>query len=301
MDLSALADFNLVASHGGFGRASRASGRPKATLSRHVSALEEQMNVRLIERGGRELRLTPEGAILHARTVDPFDEITQAAAELKAGIGRPRGVLRVSVPLLFAHTSVGRLGTAFRAAYPEIRLDVIAEDRFVDLVSEGYDVVVRFNPPVDDTLVGRKFLSDHLVLVAPPHLPRPPGREAPVKLQAVVRTDHAEVPLWSVIDASGSVHTYIPQPVLCLSTTFMARDAVLAGAGAGLLPHSAVAPELAAGHLVAWGKATTPAIECWVLHASRRLVSPKVGAFVEFLCAYFDERAPVGDRTAGPG
>ena len=288
MDLSALADFNLVATHGGFGRASRASGRPKATLSRHVSALEEDLEVRLIERGGRELRLTPEGAILHARTVDSFDEITQAAAELKAGIGRPRGVLRISVPLLFADVSVGRLSAAFRAAYPEIRLDVIAEDRLVDLVSEGYDVVVRFNPRQDDTLVGRKFLSDHLVLVAPPHLPQPAYAEEPVKLEAVVRAGSAEVPLWTIIDVSGSVRTYRPQPVMCLSTTFMARDAVLAGAGAALLPRSAVANELASGRLVAWGTAQGPTIECWGLHASRRLVSPKVGAFVEFLCNYFD-------------
>ncbi|USX17880.1 LysR family transcriptional regulator [Oxalobacteraceae bacterium OTU3REALA1] len=288
MDLSALADFNLVATHGGFGRASRASGRPKATLSRHVSALEEHMEVRLIERGGRELRLTPEGAILHARTVAPFDEITQAAAELKAGIGRPRGVLRVSVPLLFADVSVGRLSAAFCAAYPEIRLDIIAEDRIVDLVSDGYDVVVRFNPRQDDTLVGRKFLSDRLVLVAPPHLPQPPHDEQPQKLRAVVRAGRAEVPLWTVIDASGGVRSYLPQPVMCLSTPLMARDAVLAGAGAALLPRSAVADELAAGRLVAWGTAQGPVIECWVLHASRRLVSPKVGAFVEFLCDYFD-------------
>ncbi|MES2352670.1 MAG: LysR substrate-binding domain-containing protein [Pseudomonadota bacterium] len=288
MDLSALADFNLVATHGGFGRASRASGRPKATLSRHVSALEEQMKVRLIERGGRELRLTPEGAILHARTVAPFDEITQAAAELKAGIGRPRGVLRISVPLLFADVSVGRLSAAFYAAYPEIRLDVIAEDRLVDLVSEGYDVVVRFNPRQDDTLVGRKFLSDRLVLVAPPHLPQPGYAEEPLKLGAVVRAGRAEVPLWTIIDASGRVRTYRPQPVMCLSTPLMARDAVLAGAGAALLPRSAVADDLASGRLIAWGTAQGPIIECWVLHASRRLVSPKVGAFVEFLCNYFD-------------
>ncbi|GJI87612.1 LysR family transcriptional regulator [Duganella hordei] len=288
MDLSALADFNLVATHGGFGRASRASGRPKATLSRHVSALEEQMEVRLIERGGRELRLTPEGAILHARTVAPFDEITQAAAELKAGIGRPRGVLRISVPLLFADVSVGRLSAAFYAAYPEIRLDVIAEDRLVDLVSEGYDVVVRFNPRQDDTLVGRKFLSDRLVLVAPPHLPQPGYTEQPLKLEAVVRAGRAEVPLWTIIDASGRVRTYRPQPVMCLSTPLMARDAVLAGAGAALLPRSAVADDLASGRLIAWGTAQGPIIECWVLHASRRLVSPKVGAFVEFLCNYFD-------------
>ncbi|NWA25557.1 LysR family transcriptional regulator [Pseudomonas gingeri] len=287
MNLSALAHFNLVATHGGFGRASRASGYPKATLSRQVRALEEYLETRLIERGGRELRLTPEGAILHARTVDPFGEIMQAAKELKAGIGQPRGVLRVSAPLLFAHVSVGRLSAAFHAAYPDVLLDVTAEDRVVDLIGDGYDVVVRFNPRPDETLVGRKFLSDQLVLVAPPHLCRPPPANTPSKLPAVVRVGRTDVAPWTIVDAEGCVRTYLPQPVLCLSTPLLVRDAVLAGAGAALVPRSAVAEELASGRLIEWGAAQAPAIEGWVLHASRRLVSPKVSAFVAFLCTHF--------------
>ena len=70
MDLEALADFNLVAAHGGFGRAGRISGRSKATLSRHVSELEHGLGVRLIERGSQSLRLTDEGRALHERTDD---------------------------------------------------------------------------------------------------------------------------------------------------------------------------------------------------------------------------------------
>ena len=68
MDLLALADFNLVARHGGFGRAARASGRPKATLSRRVSELESSLDVRLFERGTRTLKLTQEGRALYERT-----------------------------------------------------------------------------------------------------------------------------------------------------------------------------------------------------------------------------------------
>lgn len=289
MDLTALADFNLVAIHGGFARASRASGQPKATLSRHVRTLEEYLGVRLIERGGRELRLTPEGAILHARTVDPFGEIAQAAEELKSGIGQPRGELRVSAPLLFAHVSMGRLGAAFYAAYPEVRLDVIAEDRLVDLVGDRYDVVVRFNPSQDDTLVGRRFLSDHLVLVAPPELHRPCSEERPPELPAIVRMGRTDAFPWTVVDTAGCVHIYHPRPVLCFSTPLLVRDAVLAGAGAALVPRSAVASEIASGLLVEWGVAQVPVIEGWVLHASRRLVSPKVTAFVNFMCEHFAE------------
>src|ERR1700744_1496780 len=115
MDLLALADFNLVASHGGFGRASRASGAPKATLSRRIRELEESLGVRLIERGGRVLRLTEGGAILHARTETSLGEIGGALADTRAGLGRPSGRLRVSVPVLFAQNAMGRIAAAFAA------------------------------------------------------------------------------------------------------------------------------------------------------------------------------------------
>src|SRR5690242_20931244 len=81
MDLPALVVFNLVATHGGFGRASRASGKPKATLSRKVSELEASLGVRLIDRGSRTLRLTDEGRALHERTIGPLAEIGDRSEE----------------------------------------------------------------------------------------------------------------------------------------------------------------------------------------------------------------------------
>jgi len=291
VDIAALADFNLVAIHGGFGSASRASGVPKATLSRRVRALEDALGVRLVERGTRKLQLTPEGAILHSRTADPFGEITQVVDELKSGIGRPRGVLRVSTPLLFAHVAMGQLGAAFLRAHPEVRLEVTAEDRLVDLVGDGYDVVVRFNPRPDDALVGRCFLRDQLLLVAPPDLSPPPANAAGagggIELPAVVRTGRAVVGPWTVADKDGNVRTYLPKPLLRYSTPLLIRNAVLAGAGPALVPRTAVAPDLAAGRLVEWGVVQGAQPEGWVLHASRRLVSPKVTAFVDFLCDHF--------------
>lgn len=290
MDFAALADFNLVATHGGFGSASRASGQPKATLSRRVRALEDELGVRLIERGGRKLKLTPEGAVLHARTADPFGEITQVVEEVKSGTGRPRGVLRISASLLFAHLTMGHIGAAFLRAHPEVRLEVTAEDRLVDLVGDGYDIVIRFNPRPDDTLVGRCFLKDELVLVAPPNMDQPqgnspaPGAEG---LRAIMRTGSAAAATWTVTDQAGSVRTHHPTPVMRFSTPLLIRNAVLAGAGAALLPRTAVAEDLTAGRVVEWGVVAGQPLEGWVLHASRRLVSPKVSAFVDFLCAQY--------------
>ena len=146
MDLPALADFNLVATHGGFGRASRASGRPKATLSRKVSELEASLGVRLIDRGSRTLRLTEEGRALHERTLGPLAEIIEAEQAVASGSSIPRGKLRVSAPIVLAHVLLPKLAAGFVAAYPQVDLEIVAEDRKVDPVDDNYDLVIRIDP-----------------------------------------------------------------------------------------------------------------------------------------------------------
>lgn len=291
MDLLSLSDFNLVATHGGFGRASRASGQPKATLSRRVRDLEESLGVRLIERGSRTLRLTDEGIALHARTEAPFGEIADALRDIKEGLGRPSGRLRVSVPLMFAHMTLGPLASAFLAACPEVVLEVTTDDRFVDVVADAIDVVIRANPRPDSELVGRCFLRNRMVLIAPPGMAKPSfetdgATSAP--FAAVMRTGAREDEAWSVVEREGGpVLRMQPRAVMRLSSPLSIRDAVCAGAGAGLVPQSIAMEALADGRLVRWGLSTQPPVEAWVLHASRRLVSPKVTAFVNFVCDYY--------------
>lgn len=289
MDLTAVADFNLVAKHGGFGAASRATATSKATLSRRVRELEESLGVRLIERGARPLRLTEEGAVLHARTEEPSGAIADALQDIKAGLNRPSGRLRISAPLLFASMSLGPLAAAFLAAYPDVLLEVTTDDGFVDLRDGEVDVVIRANPRPDDDLVGRCFLRNPLVLVAPPSLKRPVDEHQ--AFPAVMRTGMVDGDTWSVVDArDGAPHKYRPQAVLRLSSPLSIRDAAVAGAGAALVPIAIVADDVAVGRLVQWGASTLPPVEVWVLHASRRLVSTKVSAFVDFICDYFDDQ-----------
>ena len=303
MDLLALTDFDLVATHGGFGRASRASGQPKATLSRHVRELEDSLGVRLIERGARTLRLTDEGVVLHARTGARIAEIAEALQDVKAGLGRPSGRLRVSVPLLFAQTSLGGLAAAFLAAFPEVLLEVATDDRFVDLVADDIDVVVRVNPRPDSELVGRCFLRNRQVLVAPPGLARPPreaGSDQTATFPAVMRTGALHDEPWRVIDEeSGQEQLFRPRPVLRLASPLSMRDAVLAGAGAALIPRTIAVDALASGQLVSWGLSTQPVTEIWVLHGSHRLVSPKVSALINFVCNYFDDKGQHDPLTRG--
>jgi len=279
MDLLALADFNLVARHGGFGRAARASGRPKATLSRRVMELEASLGLRLLERGARVLKLTDEGRALYERTGALLIEIDETAASLASGGVHPRGRLRISAPLLFSQTAMGRLAAGFALKYPEVRLEVSTEDRPVDMVEEGYDLVIRVNPDPDESLVGRIFLRDRLVVVAAHGLARPAdGVPAP----AVVRGAGGRL-------RDGSIPF---DPVLRLSSMVMVRDAVRAGVGAGCLPVSLVSHDLAAGRLAHWGDVDGPEVALWALYPSRRLLSSRVSAFLDYLKEAFPKGTP---------
>lgn len=279
MDLLALAHFDLVARHGGFGRAARASGRPKATLSRRVAELEASLGMRLFERGAHLLRLTEEGRALHEGTGVLLTEIDEVAATIAAGGAAPRGTLRVSAPLLFSQIAMGRLAAGFALACPQVRLEVTTDDRSVDMVEEGYDLVIRVNPDADANLIGRVFLRDRMLVVAPPAMARPADGGA------------AESQGWRIKAADGAV-TMAVAPQLRLSTLVMVRDAVLAGAGAACLPLSLVAADLAADRLRQWAELDAPEIALWALYPSRRLLSSRVSAFLEHLRQAFPTGAP---------
>ncbi|MDP8921180.1 MAG: LysR substrate-binding domain-containing protein [Pseudomonadota bacterium] len=286
MDLLALADFNLVARHGGFGKAARAAGRPKATLSRRVAELEATLDLRLFERGARALKLTEEGRALFERAGALLTELDETAAAIASGGARPRGRLRVSAPLLFSQTAMGKLAAGFALKYPEVRLEVTTEDRTVDMIEEGYDLVIRVNPAPDESLVGRVFLRDRLVVVASPNLARTAGELVP----AVVRST-ADRRAWDVKSPAGR-STIATEPVLALSSLIMVRDAVRAGVGAGRLPVSLVSHDLSNGTLVHWGDIDGPDIALWTLYPSRRLLSARVSAFLDYLKQAFPAGTP---------
>lgn len=284
MDLNALEDFQLVAAHGGFGRASRASGRSKATLSRRIADLEDALGVRLIERGSRSLELTEAGQLLMARTEGPMREVAEAVAAVRDGLETPRGRLRIAAPLLFSQVALGGLAAAFQAIYPEVQIEVAAEDRLANLVDEHFDVAIRINPSKDSNLVGRCFAKDRLVLASVPSMQLPKGHgDKPFRIPAVVMPTYREGEVWSVNDGQLTIE---PQPVLRLSSLLTVRDAAAAGAGAAMLPLSLIGDLLEKGALVSWGM-TSNEVELWVLHTSRRLQSPKVRAFVEFMCSQY--------------
>ena len=292
MDLLALADFDAVALHGGFGAASRATARPKATLSRHVRELEDALGVRLIERGARPFRLTEEGSTLHAEAHAMLGRIEDVAEGLVARAGAPQGALRVSAPVLFAHRGLGRLAARFAMNFPAVHLEVVVDDRFVDPLKEGFDVVIRANPAPSTELAGRCFLRDRLVVAAAPSLAEPiDGGTFP----AIV-LGGSQLSAWR-LSSEGRTKTMLPQEVVRLSSMALVYDAVREGAGAAMMPASLIRNDIAAGTLASWGEVDGRSIEVWALYPPQRHVAGKVSAFVNMLVDHFHDGSPANFDT----
>ncbi|MDR5801383.1 LysR family transcriptional regulator [Caballeronia sp. LZ001] len=280
MNLIALADFNAVAQYGGFAAAARKLDRPKATLSRRVAELERELGVRLIERGSGTLRLTEDGQALHQGTHGLLADIADLGESIASRAPVPRGKLRVSGPVVFTHAVLARVAARFALAYPEVELELVAEDRLVDPVQDAYDLVIRVNPAADVLLMGRQIATDRRVLVAAPSLFG--SDELPTSLPAITLSTANDTP-WQIRTANGTSRTIEARTVLRMSSLLLIREAVLDGAGAALLPGLLVAPDVAAGRLVALGEDAGPAVAIWALYSSRRLLSAKVRAFLDVL------------------
>ena len=287
MNLDDLSDFLLVATHEGFTQASRLSGRPKASLSRKVMNLEASLGVRLFERGSRTIRLTQEGSVLFERISGPMREISETANLLQDGRAHPQGLLRVNVPTLFAQMMMGRIAAEFTRSYPEVRLSITLEDRQVDLIKEGYDLVIRVNPEKSSDLVGRCFARDQILTVSTPELKNRYMRsiKKSMKPLPVIVRGSSSHETWKIDEASDKE---IPVSVVLQLPLFtMMRDAVLTGIGAARLPRLVVADDISSGRVVSWGVARDAPAELWGLHTSSRLPSAKVKAFMNFLESHF--------------
>jgi DNA-binding transcriptional LysR family regulator len=177
--------------------------------------------------------------------------------------------------------------------YPEVRLEVTTEDRIVDMIEEGYDLIIRVNPAPDESFIGRVFLRDRLVVVASPAFVRLKGN---VAVPSVIRGAGDQGPVWPITTPGGRFQIHVAT-VLSLSSMFMVRDAVRAGVGVSRLPISLVARDLLNGQMVHWGDVDGPEVARWTLYPSRRLLSARVSAFLEYLKDAFPTGRP-GELTS---
>lgn len=156
-----------VVESGSFTAAARILDLPKSSLSRRVTALEDRLGVRLLQRTTRSLRLTTAGELYFESASRLLRELDELEMMVSGFNDEPRGLLRITCPSGFA-TANASLLTRFNQLFPEVRLAVEESDRVVDLISEGFDLAFRGGRPPDASLSGFRLLSSPRIAVASP-------------------------------------------------------------------------------------------------------------------------------------
>jgi DNA-binding transcriptional LysR family regulator len=161
---------------GSFARAADALGLSRSGISRAVLRLETSVGVRLFDRTTRALTLTHEGRMFYSEVAPLLAGIADAVAVTSRSSGAVCGRLRVNVDAFFSHLLFTPHIQEFLKLYPDLSLELIARDRLGDLVSEGFDIAVRFGTPPESSLVARKLIDTHTVTVASPAYLKANGR-----------------------------------------------------------------------------------------------------------------------------
>ena len=287
--------FTQVVDHGGFARAARALGIPKSRLSRHVMALEAQLNVRLLNRSTRRFAVTEVGHEVYRHATAMLAEADAALEAVEFARAEPRGTIRASCPVALAQSALAPMLPDFLAKYPAVRLHMHVSNRRVDVVREALDVAlrVRTEPSGEDGLVMRAFGRSNQFLVASPgYLARSGAPGSPQELRERATLDYGVEPdpgPWELVGANGeSVRAEHTPRVLCHDFIVL-RAAALAGLGIAQLPESVVREDLQSGALARvlpeW---KTPEGIVHVVFPSRRGLLPAVRVFIDFLA----ERLP---------
>ena len=282
--------FTQVVDHGGFARAARALGIPKSRVSRHVVALEGQLNVRLVNRSTRRFVVTDVGHEVYRHATAMLAEADAALEAVEFARAAPRGTIKASCPLAIAQTALAAILPEFLVQCPAVRLQLHVSNRRVDVLSEGFDVAlrVRSQPTGEDGLVMRSFGEFAEFLVASPaYLARASELTNPAQLAQHETLDYAgefDRRPWQLVGPKGETAAVEPAPRVVCHDFVVLRAVVLAGLGVARLPETVVREDLTRGTLVrvlpAW---SSPQGVLHVVFPSRRGLLPAVRAFIDFL------------------
>jgi DNA-binding transcriptional LysR family regulator len=297
--LAAMRAFVRSVDLGSFSKAATEEGVKVSTISRYVSALEADLGAALLNRSTRRLHLTEAGTTFYERAAQILADVEEARTATTSLNERPRGLLRINIPGAFGRRHVMPHLKDFLAAYPDIRVDATLTDATVDLIETGTDVAVRIGALADSTLVAKRLASHRRALVASPAyleqrapFARPDDLAHQNCLLFALQPTHAwyfrhrDNPAAELADVKVNGH-------LRANDSEALLGAAVAGLGIALLPTWLAGDDLRAGRLLAllseweWLIAPGPERAIWGVYPPKKVVSPKVRAFLTFLVHRF--------------
>lgn len=292
-DLTDLNAFLLVARSQGFRQAARESGISSSALSDAVKRLEDELGVRLFNRTTRSVLMTDAGRLLMERTAPAFAEVASALNEVKSSRGRTSGELRLNVPMSAAKLVLPTIVPPFLAAYPDISLEIVTDENFVDIIKNGCDAGIRYDERLEQDMLALPIgpRQQRFALAASPdYLARRGMPQHPQDLLShdciLGRFSGRAIPPWE-FERNGEEVVINPKGNLIVQFgggTDLGIDAAVAGCGMSYIFEDWLKPHFERGDLV-------PVMEDWWLkfpgpflyYSGRRLVPAPLRAFIDFV------------------
>ncbi|UVL18617.1 LysR substrate-binding domain-containing protein [Pseudomonas sp. B21-044] len=299
-DLNDLYLYAKVVEHGGFAPAGRILGLPKSRLSRRVAKLEERLGVRLIQRSTRQFQVTEVGLEYYRHCLGMLEQAVAAEDAVERNRAEPRGIVRLASSTALLDSRLAPMLARFMAQCPVVELLVKSYNRRVDVIGEGFDLVlsVQHQPLESSELVMRRLAPSRQCLVAAPGLLAEHGRPvSPEGLQLLPSLNwgaNVQDATWMLVGPAGAEAAVRHRPRVVSDDLAVLREAALAGVGVVLLPEEAVRADLADGRLVHVLDYWAPREgEVVALFPSRRGLMPAVRKLIDYLADAFEQEQQV--------
>lgn len=287
--------FTKVVEQGGFAAAARQMGLSRSVVSKAVINLENELGAQLLRRSTRQVTTTDTGIAFYARAVAILDELDQAVLAVRELQEHPTGSLRVNAPMSFGTLHLAPLVGEFMASYPDVHVELVLNDRFIDPIEEGFDVTIRIGEPDYSTsLIAREIVGSRRVLCASPGYLGEHGEPVgPLELK-----DHrclhygysGSGSQWKLTGPEGE-RTYAINCIMWSNNGEALRTAAIANQGIVLLPTFIVGEALQNNRLqTILNDFSSPATNLCALYPRHRHLSSKVRLFVDALEERFGGR-----------
>lgn len=286
MDLNEAAVFVKVVQAGSFSAAARLLGLPISTVSTRVARLEKRLGVTLLQRTTRRLHLTEAGDLYFQHASTGLGHMLDAEAAVTQSTGEPRGLLRVTAPADIGDHILAEIIHLMRRQCPQVSIDMVLVNSYVDLVAQGVDVAIRTGSLKDSTLIAKTVgIARWVPFASPAYLALAPALDSPQALQhhCCLQFTPLGKEGWTLSNLQDSVTVPLPAQVMA-NDVGVIRSMALAGEGIALLPIYLCRQDCGEGRLVRvlpqWHAKADP---IHIVYPRQRFMPPKLRVFVDLV------------------
>jgi DNA-binding transcriptional LysR family regulator len=284
--LNLMSSFIAVVEEGNFTAAARRIGKTTALVSTHISQLEENLDVRLVTRSTRSIKLTSTGLSYYEEAKRVLDDIASLEAKVRQEHESLVGEIRITAPTTFGELVLAPLFADMITNNPQLKIDLSLNDRFVDIVAEGFDMAIRIGQLEDSAMIARKISMTKMVLCASPEYlakhGHPKHPEDLQKMPCIFDTNNRNN-YWSFKDGKQDLNIK-PNSIMKVNSAVAAGKLASLGLGICSSPQFAVQDKLDAGALVTvLDDFNHTEIPINAIYSHRRHLSAKVTAILDLL------------------